>query len=237
MRQPGSSAASVANDEAERHSRPGKAVPLPERSPEEIAAIEAQNGLRQFDRMIELIDQCTGRGPRFKLRPSTIGELNRLAVQDMVDRPGMWRDVSIEITSATHAPPHHLDVPREIDEMCEYVQSYWGDRTPLHLASYAMWRLNWIHPFVDGNGRTSRVISYLVLCAKLGYRLPGTKTIPERIAENKRPYYLALEAADRAWKDGKVDVSEMEKLLQVHLEAQLADIRLQAVSGHRDEVD
>jgi Fic family protein len=227
----------VASDEAERHSRPGKSTPLPERSPEEIAAIEAQNGLRQFDRMIELIDQCTGRGPRFKLRPSTIGELNRLAVQDMVERPGMWRDVSIEITAAAHAPPHHLDVPREIDEMCEYVQSYWGDRTPIHLASYAMWRLNWIHPFVDGNGRTSRIISYLVLCAKLGYRLPGTKTIPERIAENKRPYYVALEAADRAWKERRVDVSEMENLLQAHLEAQLADIRIQAVSGHRDDVE
>ena len=129
---------------------------------------------------------------------------------DMVERPGMWRDVSIEITAASHAPPHHLEVRREIDEMCEYVQSYWGDRTPIHLASYAMWRLNWIHPFVDGNGRTSRIISYLVLCAKLGYRLPGTKTIPERIAENKRPYYMALEAADRAWKEGRVDVSEME---------------------------
>jgi Fic family protein len=227
----------VASDEAERHSRPGKATPLPARTAEEIAAIEAQNGLRQFDRMIELIDQCTGKGPRFKLRPSTIGELNRLAVQGMVERPGMWRDVAIEITAATHTPPDHLEVPREIDEMCEYVQSYWGDRSPIHLASYAMWRLNWIHPFVDGNGRTSRIVSYLVLCAKLGYRLPGTKTIPERIAENKRPYYAALEAADQAWKDGRVDVSAMEKLLQGHLEAQLADVRTQAISGHREDVE
>jgi hypothetical protein len=29
----------------------------------------------------------------------------------------------------------------------------------------------------------------------------------------------------------------MEKLLQAHLEAQLADIRLQAISGHREEVE
>jgi Fic family protein len=90
---------------------------------------------------------------------------------------------------------------------------------------------------VDGNGRTSRVVSYLVLCAKLGYRLPGTKTIPERIAENKKPYYAALEQADRAWKDGRVDLSEMENLLQEHLEEQLADIRRQAISGHRDDVE
>jgi Fic family protein len=227
----------VANDESERHSRPGKATPLPDRTPEELAAIEARNGLRQFDRMIELIDQCTGPGPRLKLRPSTIMELNRLAVEGLVEAPGAWRYVSIEITAASHTPPDHLEVPHEIDEMCDYVRSYWSDRSPIHLSSYVMWRLNWIHPFVDGNGRTSRVASYLVLCAKLGYRLPGTKTIPERIAENKKPYYAALEHADLAWKEGRVDVSEMEKLLQQHLEAQLADIRLQAISGHRDDVE
>lgn len=119
--------------------------------------------------------------------------------------------------------------------MCEYVQSYWSSRTPIHLAAYVMWRLNWIHPFVDGNGRTSRIASYFVLCAKLGYRLPGTKTIPERIAENKKPYYSALEAADRAWAENRLDVSAMEQLLQEHLEAQLADIREQAMSGHRDD--
>ena len=118
--------------------------------------------------------------------------------------------------------------------MCEYIQSLWSDRSPIHLSSYVMWRLNWIHPFVDGNGRTSRAVSYLVLCAKLGYRLPGTKTIPERIAEEKRPYYAALGQADKAWQEGRVDVSEMERPLESHLEAQLAEIRQQAISGNRD---
>jgi hypothetical protein len=45
----------VATDGSDRHSRPGKAEPLPERTPEELAALEARNGLRQFDRMIALI--------------------------------------------------------------------------------------------------------------------------------------------------------------------------------------
>jgi len=231
-------AESVTKDESDRHSRPGTTDPLPERTPEERASIEVRNGLRQFDRMIELIDQCTGRsGPRFRLRSSTVMELNRLAVDGLIPAPGAFRYVPIEISAASHTPPDHLDVPREMDDMCDYVQSYWSDRSPIHLSSYVMWRVNWIHPFVDGNGRTSRVVSYLVLCAKLGYRLPGTKTIPERIAEEKKPYYAALEHADRAWKQNRVDVSEMEKLLQSHLEAQLADVRIQAISGNREDGD
>jgi Fic family protein len=70
-------------------------------------------------------------------------------------------------------------------------------KKPLHLASYVMWRLNWIHPFTDGNGRTSRAVSYLVLCIRLRALLPGKLTIPEQIEQDKTPYYRALEAAER----------------------------------------
>ncbi|HET9282483.1 MAG TPA: Fic family protein [Candidatus Angelobacter sp.] len=53
-------------------------------------------------------------------------------------------------------------------------------KSAIHLAAYVIWRLNWIHPFADGNGRTSRALSYLVLCTRLGERLPGTVTIPDQ---------------------------------------------------------
>jgi Fic family protein len=85
-----------------------------------------------------------------------------------------------------------------------------------------MWRLNWIHPFDDGNGRTARAASYLVLCAKLISRLPGKPTIPDLIAEKKKPYYDALEAADAALRDtGQVDVCVLEQLLEDLLGVQL----------------
>ena len=86
-----------------------------------------------------------------------------------------------------------------------------------------MWRLNWIHPFDDGNGRTSRAVSYLALCAKMGDRLPGRKTLPEQIAENKLPYYDALEKADEAWLGNVIDTSAMETLLENYLAVQLKD--------------
>jgi Fic family protein len=84
-----------------------------------------------------------------------------------------------------------------------------------------MWRLNWIHPFDGGNGRTSRMVAYVVLCARLGYQLPGRYTIPEQIAENKTPYYLALEAADDAWAQDRLDLSMLEKLLESMMAKQL----------------
>ena len=53
--------------------------------------------------------------------------------------------------------------------------------------------------------------------------LPGTKTIPEQIAQNKKPYYEALEAADAQWKAGLVDLKALEDLLSAALATQLAD--------------
>jgi len=93
-----------------------------------------------------------------------------------------------------------------------------------HLSAYAMWRLNWIHPFVDGNGRTARTLSYLLLCLKLGYILPGTPTIPQQIEEDKSHYLEALQTADDAARTGAIDVDEMERMLKGMLARQLLGI-------------
>jgi len=114
-----------------------------------------------------------------------------------------------------------------VEEMCDYVNE-WSQRSAIHLASYVMWRVNWIHPFHGGNGRTSRAVSYLTLCAKLGYRLPGTLAIPEQIVANRQPYYEALDAADAAWATGQVNVEDMERLIERMLAVQLASVLKEA---------
>ena len=52
--------------------------------------------------------------------------------------------------------------------------------------------------------------------------LPGTPTIPDQIVENRNPYFDALDSADEAWAEGRVDISEMEDLLAGMLARQLA---------------
>ena len=111
-------------------------------------------------------------------------------------------------------PPRHVEVPDFVAEMCEYVNQHWSDKGAIHLAAYLLWRINWIHPFADGNGRTARVVSYMVLSIKLGSLLPGTPTIPDQIADDKSPYYEALEKSDESWKFKRIAVSEMEAMLE-----------------------
>jgi len=206
---------------------PGNLPDLPNLSAEEQARLEIRNGLRQFDQLIARIEQAVASPKQFRLRPSTIMALNRYAVEGLLVNPGSYRQVPVEIEGSPHEPPPAENVPSLVEEMCEYVEGQWN-ATPIHLSAYLLWRLNWIHPFCDGNGRTSRAVSYLVLCARLGYRLPGTTTIPERIAAYKKPYYDALDAADAAWLSGVLDVSLMETLLSDQLAAQLIEIHQSA---------
>lgn len=199
--------------------------------PAERAKLEALNGLRQFDLVLEKIGDFTRSTARFRLRPSLIATIQAEALAGLSASAGQWRNVAIHIEGSGHKPPPHREVASLVEEMCDYVTDNWDDKSPIHLAAYIMWRLNWIHPFEDGNGRTSRAISYLVLSTKLGYVLPGTKTIPDQISSSKNAYYEALEKADAAYERGEINVSDLEAILSSALAAQLADIH-QKAKGH-----
>jgi Fic family protein len=189
------------------------------------AEAEAINGLRQFDRTIDYIRHWLDSTDRpFRLRPSTILDLHRAALDGISAYAGSFRPAGVEILGSTHQPVAAHRVPELIEDLCDYVNANFTRTSALHLAAYLMWRLNWIHPFADGSGRTSRVVSYLVLCVRLGCQLPGTRTIPEQIAADRAPYFNALEAADAADRDGRLDLSVMETLLESLLAAQLLSV-------------
>lgn len=219
----------MAGDPEQRKSRPERRELVTDL--DEVARIEAENGLRQTKLVIDIIDEQLRENTQFFLRPSLVSKLNRLAIEGLSELPGSYRPGPMSITHSDHNPPAPGEVQEFVEQMCDYVNDNW-DRDAWHLAAYLMWRLNWIHPYEDGNGRTSRAISYLVLCIKLGLRLPGTRTIPEVIAENKDPYYTALDEADAAAKRDKIDVTAMERVLKDALADQLADFGNKVTGGH-----
>ena len=192
--------------------------------PVERAEREALNGLRQFDAVVEMVEHFLQPERPFRFRPSQLLHLHRFALDGISSYAGTWRPAGIDIGGSRHTPPGAHLVPELIEDLCDYINSNWNDRSPIHLASYVMWKLNWIHPFTDGNGRTSRSASYLVLCLKTGYLLPGKKTIPDQIADSKPPYYDSLEAADKALETGRIDLTEMESLLSSLLARQLVGV-------------
>jgi Fic family protein len=108
--------------------------------------------------------------------------LHRIALDGISAYAGVYRPAGIEIGGSKHEPVGAHLVPEQLEEMCEYVNDNWKSASVLHLAAYVLWRLNWIHPFTDGNGRTARAASYLILCLRLGYPLYAPASVPAQIA-------------------------------------------------------
>lgn len=198
----------------------------------ERAELEARNGLKQYDVAKKLIEQGIDPERPFKLRVSLIQQLHAVALDKLSSYAGNWRPDSVKISGSQHQPVDRHLVSGLVEELCDYVNENWDNQSAIHLAAYVLWRLNWIHPFDDGNGRTSRMVSYLVLCIRLGSLLPGANTIPDQISANKDPYYRALEAADEACRDGRVDVSDLEQLLKACLANQLLEVVEKADGNH-----
>ena len=194
--------------------------------PIKLAETEAANGLRQFDAGIafaqEAIERALHGDYHFRLRPSLIMTLHREALRGISSYAGNYRPSTVTISKSKHAPPEAHVVAELVEDLCDYVNQNWENSTPIHLAAYIMWRLNWIHPFADGNGRTSRITSYVILMIRAGSNLPGTPTIPDQIVSDRREYFNALDEADTAWREGQLDISKMESLLSAMLARQLA---------------
>jgi Fic family protein len=192
--------------------------------PGQRAHQEAKNGLRQFDSAIEQIEYWLQPDRPYKLRPSAILALNRVALEGLKRFAGSFRPGDVQIKGSHHKPPQGHLVPELVEGLCDYVNENWG-RSPIHLASFVLWRLNWIHPFFDGNGRTTRATLFVMLFVRLGYRVPGSNTIPEQISRDKDPYYKALEQADTVYaNEKKIDISAMEALVGDLLAKQLASV-------------
>lgn len=204
---------------------------------EETRAVrEAENAIRQIDMVMSVIDGIERDERPFRLRVSMILTLHRIALEGLSRYAGNWRPSAVSIGQSKHSPPPAHLVPSLMEEMCDWVETNWEESSAVALSAYVMWRLNWIHPFDDGNGRTSRAVSYLVLCAKTKARLPGRVTIPEIIARNRTPYYGALEQIDESCSGDVFDLAPMVKLLEDCLAQQLMSVWNAATSAQTEDV-
>lgn len=186
-----------------------------------FARIQEQNLLRQYDLLTNSIEIGLKQGIE-AFDKYVLWQLNAHAVANISQFSGRFREQPIYV--AKHIPPHFKDVPHQTDLFLSVVHENWEIMNdPTTLAAYVLWRLNWIHPFVEGNGRTARAACYYILCMRQGRLLPGSKIVPERIREDRAPYYQALGTADKQWAKGHFDVSELADYLQKKLRDQLAD--------------
>ncbi len=198
------------------------------RNREEKNRLEARNAILQHRRISELIPTARGDpeppGSKLRLTPEIVKDLHRVAIRDLYPCAGHFRTWPVKISGSSHRPPEDRFIEGQVQDMCDRANE--GGWNPVETAAFVLWKLNWIHPFGGGNGRTSRAVAHLVLGVRLGFDiLPGNPTIAEYVDANRKRYEDALKDADRAWLDGNtIDVGMMTALLGEMLEEEFGAV-------------
>jgi Fic family protein len=121
-------------------------------NPKLFAQVQEQNLLRQYDLLTNCIEIGLIKGIE-AFDKYTLWSLNAAAVANIAQFGGRFREQPILV--GNHIPPHFNQVPDLIDQFISTVHENWDTPYPTLLPAYALWRLNWIHPFIEGNGRTA----------------------------------------------------------------------------------
>jgi Fic family protein/DNA-binding XRE family transcriptional regulator len=146
--------------------------------------LEAINHQEAIAYIKELMDKNTA-----------INEREILCIHNLILRgiypedAGKYRKVQVMIKGSSHMPPQPFLVAKEMEELFIWYQTNKNNLHPVILAAEMHERVVTIHPFIDGNGRTSRLLMNLILLQH-GYVIANIKGTHE----SRMSYYNALEA-------------------------------------------
>ncbi|MFV8341940.1 Fic family protein [Flavobacterium sp. XS2P39] len=145
---------------------------------------------------------------------TSINEREVLSIHNLILRgihpqdAGHYRKVEVMIQGSAHMPPQPFLVPKEMEDFFIWFETNKNNLHPILLAAEIHERLGTIHPFIDGNGRTSRLVMNLVLLQH-GYVIANIRGD----SDTRMQYYQALETAQN--KNNKEDfflfIAQMEK--------------------------
>ena len=179
--------------------------------------VKAGNDIRHYDFLCSMIEAALAI-ERPLVSQAIIKAINFHAIAGLHHHAGEYRSIGVRV--GEYSAPHHTRVRPLMDDFVNVVNWKWAQTKAVELASFALWRLNHIHPFINGNGRTARAVCYFILCAKSGGLLPGRKTVPELLRERRGEYVDALRAADD---DPDRGLRRVDQLVAEVVQAQLAD--------------
>jgi Fic family protein len=143
--------------------------------------IEARNDAEAFDFMLQLVQKKT------PLSQEIIQQIHDIVTKGLLKDSGKYRTGNVRITGSSITPPSYQKI---ISLMDDYIRSI--KNLPLHplkKAAFIHHRLIWIHPFFDGNGRVSRLITNLFFMQE-GYPPIILKQ------EQQKNYYHVLHQGD-----------------------------------------
>jgi len=154
------------------------------------------------------------------LSERVIREIHSLVLMNDAENKGRYREVPVRISGALDTPPDPIHIPAK---MAKLLETYEGDaRHPVEKIADFHIHFELIHPFIDGNGRTGRLIMNLELI-KAGYA-------PVDVKFKDRERYISC------FKD-YVESGSSDKFIEMVAKYELEELNnLVAISLHKQEM-
>jgi prophage maintenance system killer protein len=190
-------------------------------------ALEVENGNRQYDFMRSLIEVAIATSRAF-LSQHIIKMFNFHAIACLHTNAGEYRPC--QVTVGAHTPPNYWQVAALMEDFTNEVNKHWDTTDLVYLAAFVYWKINYIHPFINGNGRTARVTAFYVLCLKLGGLMQGDPALPALLKRDKDECCAALQAAHVSFNSGALDISHLHTIFTRLISEQVASVAPQATA-------
>ena len=157
-------------------------------SKEAINQAEAE-GLLRAELAILSLDENT------ELSITLLLAIHRIAFEHLYEWAGKWRRIDVKV-GHLH-PPAFYEVPslmyQFIDDLNHQMKRADSPTALVQLLAWSHHRFVWIHPFTNGNGRTARLLTNLILLLKQY----APVRLYHRIGESRSQYIKALRSADK----------------------------------------
>src|SRR4030042_7080917 len=128
---------------------------------------------------------------KFKINALLIRQIHQLVLNKIdKDNAGKYRTVQVKITGASYSLPYPAQIPVEMKLFEKWLSDKKNKKDIIDYASLAHFKLVHVHPFIDGNGRTARLLMTLILINK-GF--PPTVILKTERAK----YYETLHLANK----------------------------------------
>lgn len=161
------------------------------------------------------LDWIFSRKASVAVTPKIIRKLHALAQGGSIGDAGEWKKRNNEIieilpgggSRILFVPAAAKDTPRLVDDLCGRYQSALDQQQmpPLLLTATFVFDFLCIHPFRDGNGRVSRLLTTLLLQSH-GFQVGRYVSLERLVEETKEDYYRVLAACSQEWRRGKNEI-------------------------------
>ena len=167
---------------------------------EHLAAVNPDDTreLLNYRQAFDLVASYVGEGE--PITEGLIREIHKRLVEGVrgnTAAPGEYRKIQNHVVNSKtkeviYTPPTTYEVPQMMQELVDWI-NHETEIHPILMSGIAQFQLVHIHPFLDGNGRSARLLSTLCLYQR-GYDFKKLFTISEYYDRNKSDYYQAIQS-------------------------------------------